>query len=140
MKVLKKSVLLLKTQKGLIEADQYEKLLISHGFEVKQVNTLIFQFHDLKELAEKLKNYDDYSGMLLSSPRCVEAIYMASEGKQLDPSWRTKQNYTVGEATHLAGYQKLGIDCKGKESGNAKNLSQIILRVNFDKREVMKTS
>ncbi|XP_045473579.1 uroporphyrinogen-III synthase-like [Harmonia axyridis] len=129
--IIEKSVMLLKTQKGLVETDQYKKLLESHGLEVKQVNTLIFKFYNLNELSAKLKNHDDYSGILLSSPRCVEAVYSSLNEKQLDPSWRTKNNYTVGEATHLAALQRLGIDCRGKESGNAKNLSEIILKENL---------
>ncbi|XP_044753743.1 uroporphyrinogen-III synthase-like [Coccinella septempunctata] len=130
MKIINKSVMLLKTQKGVIETDQYEKLLKSHDFKVKQVNTLIFKYHDLSELNNKLKNCNDYSGILLSSPRCVEAVYLSSGEKQLDSSWRTKLNYTVGEATHLAALERLGIDCRGKESGNAKNLSEIIMKEN----------
>ncbi|KAL3268706.1 hypothetical protein HHI36_007808 [Cryptolaemus montrouzieri] len=131
MTILKRSVMLLKTQKALSQKDEYEELLKFHNFTVKQVNTLVFNFYNLPTLKTKLDNSDDYSGILLSSPRCVEAVHLALNKNKLDSSWKTNhKNYVVGEATHSEALQKLDLDCRGKESGNAKNLSQIIVEEN----------
>ncbi|KAK9877272.1 hypothetical protein WA026_017663 [Henosepilachna vigintioctopunctata] len=131
MRILENFVILLKAQRGLEESDSYEKLLNSHGYVVKQVNTLVFEFHDLSELKEKLESSKKYSGLLLSSPRCVEAVYFALNKNKLESSWHGKHNYAVGEATHLVALKKLGINCRGKESGNAKNLSSIVAKENI---------
>lgn len=126
MTIVKNSVMLLKTQKNDDEIDKYEELLKENNFRVLNLNTLIFKFHNLDNLAHKIKN-TNYHGFIFSSPRCVEAVYLALNEQKLDDLWKHKNNYAVGEATSKAALHKLGIECKGKESGNAKNLAKVIM-------------
>ncbi|KAJ8935062.1 hypothetical protein NQ314_013035 [Rhamnusium bicolor] len=126
--IKRKCVLLLKTQKRDGSVDKYEDLLQSNGFEVKQVKTLVFDFKNMDILKEKLTRSIDYEGIILSSPRCVHAIYLALHNdERLIQNWQMKHNFVVGETTHMDALEKLQLDCNGKESGNAVNLSKVIL-------------
>nr|CAH7742659.1 unnamed protein product [Callosobruchus chinensis] len=127
--ILKKSVLLLKSQKSDGAGDRYEDLLKSNGFQVWQVKTLVFDFKNIDLLKERLLNSEHYSGLAFSSPRCVEAVRLAIEGNEnIMQKWESKLNYVVGEATYKDALEKTGLDCGGKEAGNAVNLSRIILQ------------
>ncbi|CAH1171135.1 unnamed protein product [Phaedon cochleariae] len=130
--IIENSVLLLKTQATEGASDKYVDLLIRNNFEVRQVKTLVFQFKNIDALKHKLKNDGDYSGLIFSSPRCVHAVYLATnDTKSLIDSWQSKHNFAVGEATYKDALDKLSLECKGKESGNAVNLSKVIMEEKF---------
>ncbi|XP_056634430.1 uroporphyrinogen-III synthase-like [Diorhabda sublineata] len=125
------TVLLLKTQIKEQSVDKYEQLLVANGFAVKQVNTLVFQYKNLELLTKKLNCSDCYSGIIFSSPRCVQAVYLAYQNSQADiSSWKLKKNFAVGAATSKEALEKLGLECKGQESGSAENLLNFILKEN----------
>lgn len=127
--IKRKSVLLLKSQSTENFADKYEDILTSNGFEVRQVKTLVFEFKNINTLKEKLVNGDAYEGIIFSSPRCVQAVLLAVENdKDIIATWCKKHNFVVGEATYAQALSKLDLECEGKESGNAVNLSKIILK------------
>ncbi|CAH2006414.1 unnamed protein product [Acanthoscelides obtectus] len=127
--MLKKSVLLLKSQKDEGANDKYEDLLKSNGFKVCQVKTLIFDFKNIDWLKDKLLNSEKYAGIVFSSPRCVQAVCLAIEdNREVMDNWQAKYNYVVGEATYSEALEKTGLRCKGKEAGNAANLAKIILQ------------
>jgi uroporphyrinogen-III synthase len=92
------------------------------------VKTLTFQYKNLDILRQKLLNPDGFSGIILSSPRCVNAVSQALSKDKLEELWNPKSNFTVGETTCKEAIAKLSIQCKGKWSGNAKNLSQLIIQ------------
>lgn len=126
--ILEKSILLLKTQKADDSSDKYENLLTESGFDVKQGKTLVFNFKNLECLQEKLSNHTSYEGIIFSSPRCVQATYMAvTNTKHVIKLWQSKANFVVGEATYADALKKLHLECRGKETGNSVNLSQYIL-------------
>ncbi|VVD02849.1 unnamed protein product, partial [Leptidea sinapis] len=81
-----------------------------------------------KELCEKLK-LADYHGIILTSPRAVEAI-----SKCWSPSkyniWNSKRIYTVGEASGHKIKLMLGLESLGLETGNAENLAKLITSEN----------
>lgn len=120
------TVLLLKSQFSEDEPDKYESLLKTANFEVKQIKTLDFKFKNLDELRAKLNKSTEFSGLILSSPRCVQAVQMTIANSDCIKEWKAKSNFVVGEATHKAAVAKLGLDCRGKETGNAGNLSKVI--------------
>ncbi|KAL1505559.1 hypothetical protein ABEB36_005100 [Hypothenemus hampei] len=122
------SVLLLKSQISDDEQDKYESVLKANNFEVIQVKTLEFEFKNIENLRQKLENSSKYSGLVFSSPRCVEAVVKASENiyNFLD-QWTIKENFVVGETTYKAALDRLCLNCLGKDSGNALNLSKFIL-------------
>lgn len=121
------TVLLLKSQFSEDEPDKYELLLKSENFEVRQIKTLDFKFKNLDELRAKLKQSTEFSGLILSSPRCVQAVQMTNANSNCITEWKAKSNFVVGEATYKSALAKLGLDCLGKETGNAGNLSKMIL-------------
>lgn len=125
------TVLLLKTQTKEQSVDKYEQLLVANGFTVKQVNTLVFQYKNLELLTKKLNCKDCYSGIIFSSPRCVQAVNLACQNSQADISlWKYKKNFAVGATTYKEALEKLGLVCDGQESGNAENLLNFILKEN----------
>ncbi|RZC42704.1 uroporphyrinogen-III synthase, partial [Asbolus verrucosus] len=128
MPLIKNTVLLLKSERSEGTRDKYEDLLRSNSFEVIQVKTLSFQYKNIDILRQKLLNPENFSGIVLSSPRCVNATHQALNKEKLRELWNAKANFTVGETTHEEALEKLGIECKGKETGNAKNLAQLIIK------------
>ncbi|CAH1375909.1 unnamed protein product [Tenebrio molitor] len=128
MSVIKNTILLFKSDKTDDTRDEYQNLLELNNFKVMMVKTLTFQYKNLDILREKLLNPDGFSGMILSSPRCVNAVSQALSKDKLEELWNPKSNFTVGETTCKEAIAKLSIHCKGKWSGNAKNLSQLIIQ------------
>lgn len=124
--IIEKGVLLLKSQRGE-RTDKYEELLTSHGYKVEQVKTLVFEYRNLDELKQKLDNSDEYSGILFSSPRCVHATYLSLAESNIMDKWLDKWNFAVGEETRKEALNKVGLHCRGSESGNAVNLAKLIL-------------
>ncbi|XP_050307854.1 uroporphyrinogen-III synthase-like [Anthonomus grandis grandis] len=125
MIIVPNSILLIKSQTSEDVPDKYETLLRSNNFKVSQVRSLVFTFKNLKKLGENLIS-GAYSGLILSSPRCVEAVRMAAPENSL-PQWRDKHNFVVGEATYKSALEQLALDCLGKESGNGVNLAKKIV-------------
>ncbi|KAJ8974765.1 hypothetical protein NQ317_008204 [Molorchus minor] len=118
-----KSILLLKSQKSSSSSDKYEDILTSNDFKVKQVKTLVFDFKNINVLKENLKR-----SLIFSSPRCVHAVHLAvKHDEDIIKSWQRKHNFVVGEATYKDALDKLNLECEGKESGNASNLSKKII-------------
>lgn len=120
-------VLLLKSQTGQ-EDDKYTNLFKRNGFNVKQAQTLIFEFKCLEKLKEKLKNSNYYQGFIFSSPRCVQAVSLTLKNEIDIQHWKTKYNFAVGEATYQEALDRLGLECQGKQTGNSENLAKLILK------------
>lgn len=133
MKILLNCVLLLKAEKSEETEDKYEAMLTKAGFDVKHVRTLEFQFKNLEELKEKLFKPDSYSGIIFTTPRSVQATCKALNNENLNKRWMLKNNYVVGEATYQHALNDCDLNCKGKESGNAKKLADIIIN---DKNDI----
>lgn len=131
--ILRNCVLLLKSQKGDSQNDKYESLLLENGFSVKQCRTLIFDFKNGDQLGKYLKDESKFEGIIFSSPRCVQAIYLVVKDKQdmLNP-WQSKHNFVVGEKTYEYALNKLKLSCIGRETGNALKLSQVIVEGKFN--------
>lgn len=127
--ILQKSVLLLKSQKDSSN-DKYEDILVENDFDVIIAKTLVFNFRNLDVLANKLEDYTCFEGLIFSSPRCVQATYLSDKDRKLLQFWHDKQNFVVGEATYKDAYEKLNLECRGKNTGNALKLSQLILEGN----------
>lgn len=133
MSIIKDYVLLLKSQRNDEMEDEYEVILKENGYKVKQVKTLDFTYVNLEKLKEKLLKPADYSGIVFSSPRCVNAVKLALTNESLRNDWNIKDNYVVGEATHKAALEELNLNCLGKDTGNANILSQVMLEGWFNR-------
>ncbi|KAF7279383.1 hypothetical protein GWI33_007325 [Rhynchophorus ferrugineus] len=126
--VIKNSVLLFKSRNLDNSEDGYEKILTENNFSVEIINPLGFEFKNLDVLKKKLETNDDYSGLIFTSPRCAEAVILASENDNFMDRWNDKNNFVVGEATYKIVLEKLGLTCNGKDTGNALNLSLLIIQ------------
>lgn len=126
IKVKMKGVVLLKSESE--STDSYTELLRENNFRPLFVPTLEFRFKLLDKLREKLQAPDQYSGIVFTSPRSVEACEEALGEQQLkiDDKWSTLHNYCVGEVTHNMIHVALGLNARGKHSGSANTLADFI--------------
>lgn len=124
------SVLLLKGEKkDNAQLDSYISVLGEQGgYDVTCIPVLDFHFINVELLREALHHPDDYSCLLLSSQRAVEAMSKAdadAEGHLLS-SWSKKRTYVVGSATGQFA-ESIGLKVKGAESGNSEKLATILI-------------
>ena len=107
-------------------------------FNVIPVSVLKFEFQNEDVLSEELQNPKHYDGLILTSPRSVEAVsrVFSSTFPELSQDilriWReNKICYVVGDAS----FERVKNDLlwseqmiMGQDAGNAKNLSQKIIQ------------
>nr|CAB3267536.1 uroporphyrinogen-III synthase-like [Phallusia mammillata] len=116
---------------SVLPVDPYHDALnsISH---VVSIPVLTFSFINAEKLYEKITQPDKYSGIIMTSKRAGEAIQaVLGEFTVLPDRWRHKPCYVVGESTAEIA-KNIGFETKGKESGNAENLAQIIISSKAD--------
>lgn len=121
-----KRVVLLKSESESV--DNYTELLRASNFDPIFVPTLEFRFKFLDKLREKLQTPDDFSGIIFTSPRSVEACEeaLAEESLKLCEKWSKLHNYCVGEVTHNLIHVALGLNARGKQAGTANSLADFI--------------
>ncbi|KOC64797.1 Uroporphyrinogen-III synthase [Habropoda laboriosa] len=109
--------------------EAYVKTLKTAGYLCDFLPTLCFEFVNTSELRACLLSSSSYYGLILTSRRAVEAIGLASgEDNEILHPWRTLPVYCVGPATESFAKSHLGSEnCIGKEAGNAKELSELLV-------------
>uniref|UniRef100_A0A2A4JM04 Uroporphyrinogen-III synthase n=1 Tax=Heliothis virescens TaxID=7102 RepID=A0A2A4JM04_HELVI len=109
------------------ESEDYEQAFLKYKYSTVFVEPLQFELMRSGELADSLLR--EYSGLVLTSPRAVEAV-----AKCWDPTrfaiWNSRKVYTVGDASSHKIKLLLGLDARGVSSGNAENLANTIVREN----------
>jgi len=125
-----KSVLIFKAiADDLGDKDPYVSALTEQGFNVQTVPVLQIKYRNLIVLKEKLDRPEKYGGMILSNPRCVQALADAVGGAEgLAEEWRERPVYTVGETTAQLASKLLDLDTSETTSTNAATLASIILK------------
>lgn len=109
-------------------SDKFVELLKEKNFEVGSIPSIDFNFKSLGILYEKFKNPNNYEGVIFTSPRSIYATQQSlANDDQIMNLWRDKKNYTIGDASHNLAKNLLTLESNGKESGNAQNLSPIII-------------
>lgn len=121
-----KRVVILKSESD--STDNYSTLLRENNFDPVFIPTLEFRFKNLDILREKLCTPDGFSGIIFTSPRCVEACEQSliPTGSKIDEKWSKLHNYCVGEVTHNVIIDALSLSARGKHTGNANNLADFI--------------
>lgn len=123
---LKGTVILFRSPKD-DEEDPYEKTLTSAGFTAFSMPVLDFNFVNIDVLHGCLLRSSGYSGIILTSPRAVEACSYALEklDDEMNKSCKDIACYCVGPATkqHANQIGFKSVDC---EAGNADKLSKYI--------------
>lgn len=121
---MSKKIVLLKSESESVES--YKNQLRDNDFDPIFIPTLEFKFKNLDILQEKLLNPNDYSGIIFTSPRSVEACEQAMNGKKLSEEWFEMHNYCVGECTHNLIHTSFGLNTRGKHTGSANSLTEFI--------------
>jgi len=117
------TVLLLRSPR---EPDPYVAALESAGFTAQCVPVLRFEFVGRDALAERIQRPEDYAGLILTSPRAVEAL------RDFDlAAWRDHPTFVVGPRT-AGEATKLGLRPVGAESGSADDLADVIIAHSFE--------
>lgn len=88
-----------------------------------------FQFININLLAEYLSTPDRWSGIILTSKRCVDALIKSIEliNNFSNDSFAKLIFFTVGMATKNYLFDKLNVDSVGYSSGNSETLAKFIL-------------
>lgn len=121
-----KSVILFKSESE--GPDKFLKVLENTEFDGRSIPCLSFCFKNLGKLEDHLKSSSNYEGLIFTSPRAVKAVH---EVKKSNPEilngWNTKENFSVGEATNSLAIELLNLETSGRDTGNAQNLSKMII-------------
>lgn len=109
--------------------ETYIKTLESAGYTCECLQTLQFEFVNISELQACLSTVDKYSGLILTSPRTVEAISLAVKNDaNILYHWQQIPTYCIGPATDSLARNQLNLQhCIGSQSGNAKQLAERII-------------
>ena len=125
-----RSVVLLKAASEDREQDKYLHALEKLGLSVTLVPVIVFSFVNRESLASCLSRPHDYSGLIFTSKRSVEAVRDAT-APNLTHDWRDKPVYVVGGGTGQAVLSMLRLtNIRGEETGKAESLAEIIVTEN----------
>ena len=116
--------------------DDYEQLLSGLGCKVYFIPVLQFNFINIETLVEAFRQTEIFCGLVLTSPRSVEACQKAFsiiKDDQILNYWREcKPCYTVGPSTADKAKEHLMWNATqiqgGEECGSSESLAQYILR------------
>ncbi|EFN77345.1 uroporphyrinogen-III synthase [Harpegnathos saltator] len=110
------------------EQNAYVKALKAAGYTCEFLRTLRFEFVNKSELRKWLSMAHDYSGLILTSLRTVEAIALAvDEDTSILDHWKKLPAYCVGPATESLAQSQLGLQCCiGGQLGNSQELAEKI--------------
>lgn len=122
------TVVLFKSE-SVEKSDKYVDLL-QNQFKVISIPSLDFVYKNIDELKEKLKSPNDYSGMIFTSPRSINAVVKSLGDDKLPAEWTLLKSYSVGEGSYNLAQSLLNLKTHGREAGNAKVLADIIVKDN----------
>ena len=118
----RKHILLLRSGTG---RDRYGDLLRSEGYRVSTRPVLKFAFVEQAGLATRLDRPQEYGGLIITSPRAVQALAQALDEERLR-RWREKTVFAVGPAT-AAALREVGLMPWGEEAGGGAALAEVIV-------------
>lgn len=109
-------------------SDKFVELLKENNFEVGSIPSIDFRFKSLDILLDKFKHPESYEGVIFTSPRSIYATQQSlANDDRIKKNWSDKKNFTIGDSSHSLARELLSLESNGKESGNAQNLSPIII-------------
>ncbi|XP_057317470.1 uroporphyrinogen-III synthase-like [Hydractinia symbiolongicarpus] len=119
-------VLLLREKDG--ENDKYHTLFKENGYNATSIPVLDFMFCNLEILTDIISNISDYSGVIFTSKRAITAFSncCSSSDIQYISKLSDFNIYVVGHSS-AASLTKLGLKCIGENTGNAEELSELII-------------
>ncbi|OQV17544.1 putative Nicotinamide/nicotinic acid mononucleotide adenylyltransferase 1 [Hypsibius exemplaris] len=130
--IMEPLVFVFKATKSADTADPFVEVLQQLHFRVALIPVLTFQFLGLPEYQAALYQPECYSGLILTSPRTVEALALAIKSnedvwqKKYLAEWNAKPVYVIGEGT-AALAREIGLTSVcGDTTGCEVNLSEFI--------------
>lgn len=114
------------------EEDEYDKyhLLLNKENRIKNVTSipvLDFEYNNFEKISDFVSKVEDYSGLIFTSRRAVTSFEKAATPDEIQIVGKTLDVYVVGRTTGNCASQ-LGLDSKGSDTGNAKELSELIIK------------
>ncbi|XP_035206737.1 uroporphyrinogen-III synthase-like isoform X2 [Stegodyphus dumicola] len=121
-------VVLFKTEAGGTSRDDYVEILQKSGIVAKVISPLTFAFINEEKLGISLKNPKDFSGIIFTSKRAVEAVsgVLKKCDKSIISEWKYKTNFAVGESTSDLARTVLDLHTVGKDCGSSEKLCSLI--------------
>ncbi|KAI5694651.1 hypothetical protein M8J75_002751 [Diaphorina citri] len=110
------------------DKDLYHETIQSANISCQIIPVIDFRCCNLDGLKEKLRTPEKYSGLILSSPRCVTSLKQSLASEELDPAWKNKHCFAVGPATEKLARKLFDLNPVGSEAGKAANLAPIIVK------------
>ncbi|XP_018493680.1 uroporphyrinogen-III synthase [Galendromus occidentalis] len=108
-------------------SDSYLTALNNAGFRTFHIPVLQFTFVNQEPLTKALQSAHKYSGIILTSPRCVQAVENVWSFKIYE-HWNERKVFVVGPSTARAVRDTLHLPAEGEETGSAEALSVLIAR------------
>lgn len=110
------------------DPDPYVVALEENGFRAECVPVLRFSFPSQEKLRARLAEPAGYGGLIVTSPRAVEALAEALRWlPNQSAAWAEKPAYAVGPRT-AAALERLGFAPQGEASGSAEALASHLIR------------
>lgn len=111
--------------------DPYRTKLEEAGFRTLSVPVLDFEYCNLNELQQNIKNPSKFSGLVFTSQRAIKAVGSIKDVRSLLGGWKNHPVFVVGEGTSKILKKELDLDGKGSSAGNASALADIILQSKY---------
>ena len=110
--------------------ERYETAIKNLNHKVCSVAALSFRFINEESLKDSLNRPMDHSGIILTSPRAVEALERIYKSLTASThlAWKQKKIFAVGETTAKLAFEKLDLKCQGQASSNSQSLAQYIIK------------
>ena len=109
------------------EPDRYLEAFADAGLQAVCEPVLAFSFPNQQALTDALEQHDRYGALIVTSPRAATALERAFDQHQnLRAVWENTIAYAVGPKT-AGRLQKIGLQPRGEEAGNAEALSARIV-------------
>lgn len=118
------TVLLLRSEDG---SEPYIDALEAAGLRAVCVPVVSFTHTGTREMLRELSRPDDYSGLVITSPRTTEAWSREPIAETRLPDWVDKPAFAVGPRT-AADARRLGLNPQGQDAGSARDLAGYIVR------------
>lgn len=109
----------------------YVDMLESNEYTSVFIPVLEFVFTNLDLLLLKMKDHDRYDGLVITSPRAIDAVKKCLNGSSdILEHWKKKLIFVVGEATGRELLSDLNLSACDVRPGNANALADYIIQLN----------
>ncbi|XP_065349576.1 uroporphyrinogen-III synthase [Cloeon dipterum] len=112
--------------------DPYVDVLGKSGFEAQLVPVITFEFFNLAGLRAKLESHKTYSGLILSSERCVLAVHQSidNNNESIMEPWKGKVVVCAGEATAKKAKDLLGLSPVLGDKHRGEGIIELLSKMN----------